>query len=252
MTLLPNDVFSGKTAVVTGAARGIGLAIACDFLKRGAHVALMDIAAEVDIGRYLEENLPTKNWKYFQVDVSLFEEVQQSLERAQKEFSSVDFLVNNAGINRDAVIWKMTEEDWDQVLAVDLKGCFNFSRALAPHFRKKGFGRIVNISSINGLRGKFGQVNYAAAKAGVIGLSKSLARELGASRVTVNAICPGLIESEMTKKLPEKFLEKARQESVLPDPGLPEDIAMTVAFFCSDMARHITGEVIRVDGGQYI
>jgi acetoacetyl-CoA reductase/3-oxoacyl-[acyl-carrier protein] reductase len=146
----------------------------------------------------------------------------------------------------------MSDDEWQSVLSVNLTGAFNVVRALAPTMREAGYGRIVNITSINGIRGKFGQANYSAAKAGLIGLTKTLARELGPRGVTVNAVAPGMVMTEMAKALPEEFLAKARAESVLPELALPEDIANAVLFLLSDGARMITGEVIRVDAGQYI
>jgi len=168
------------------------------------------------------------------------------------EFGRLEILVNNAGINRDGVIWKMTEEMWDQVLDTDLKGYFNFIRAVSPHFRGQKSGRIVNVTSINGLRGKFGQANYSAAKAGIIGLTKAVARELGKYSVNVNAAAPGMILTDMMAGLPEEVKQKAVDETVLARLGKPEEIASVIAFLCSEEARHITGEVIKIDGGQYI
>ena len=164
----------------------------------------------------------------------------------------MDILVNNAGINWDGVIWKMTEEQWDSVIEINLKGCFNYIRAVAPIFREKKSGKIVNITSINGMRGKFGQANYSASKAGIIGLTKTVAKELGKYGINVNAVAPGLIETDMMKQATEKVRKMAIEEIVLKRIGLPEDVADVVAFMCSEMARHITGEVIKVDGGQYI
>jgi acetoacetyl-CoA reductase/3-oxoacyl-[acyl-carrier protein] reductase len=164
----------------------------------------------------------------------------------------VTLLVNNAGITRDKSLAKMTDEDWQAVLSVNLTGAFNVVRSLAPAMRQAGYGRIVNITSINGMRGKFGQANYSAAKAGLIGLTKTLARELGPKGITVNAVAPGMVMTEMALALPEEFLAKARAESVLPELAAPEDIANAVLFLLSDGARMITGEVIRVDAGQYI
>jgi 3-oxoacyl-[acyl-carrier protein] reductase len=164
----------------------------------------------------------------------------------------LDILVCNAGITRDAVVWKMSEEAWDQVLDVNLKGCFTFCRAAAPVFRAQRSGRIVTISSINGLRGKVGQANYAASKAGMVALTKTLARELGPSGVTVNCVAPGLVATEMMASLPTEVLDRALKESALGRIAQPEDVAQVVAFLCSDRARHVTGEVIKVDGGQYI
>jgi 3-oxoacyl-[acyl-carrier protein] reductase len=179
--------------------------------------------------------------------------VQQVLD----EFGRLDILINNAGMNWDGVVWKMTEEQWDRVIEVDLKGTFNYTRAATPFFREKGAGghtggKIVNITSINGLRGKFGQTNYSAAKAGVIGFTKACARDLGRYGVNVNAVAPGLIETEMVKAAPEKVREMALAEIVLGRLGLPEEVAYVVTFLCTDKARHITGQVIQVDGGQYM
>jgi 3-oxoacyl-[acyl-carrier protein] reductase len=164
----------------------------------------------------------------------------------------VDILVNNAGVNRDAVIGKMSEEQWDEALAINLKGYFNYIRAVAPLFKEQGSGKIVNITSINGLRGKFGQANYAAAKAGIVGLTKTVARELAKFNVNCNAVAPGLIETEMMKSAPEDVKQKALSEIVLGRLGAPEEVAWVVTFLCSEKARHVTGEVIKVDGGQYI
>ncbi|MEK6575706.1 MAG: SDR family oxidoreductase, partial [Chloroflexota bacterium] len=170
----------------------------------------------------------------------------------REKFGRLDILVNNAGANRDGVVWKMTEAQWDEVLDTNLKGYFNYIRAVAPIFKEQASGKIINISSINGLRGKFGQSNYSAAKAGIIGLTKSVARELCKFNVHVNAVAPGLIETDMMKDAPQDVKDKALAEIVLGRLGAPEEVAHVVTFLCSDMARHITGEVIKVDGGQYI
>jgi 3-oxoacyl-[acyl-carrier protein] reductase len=169
-----------------------------------------------------------------------------------KELGRVDILVNNAGVNRDAVIWKMTEEQWDEALDINLKGYFNYIRSVAPLFKDQGSGKIVNVTSINGLRGKFGQSNYTAAKAGIIGLTKTVARELAKSNVNCNAVAPGLIETDMVKQAPEDVRQKAMAEIVLGRIGAPEEVAYVVTFLCTEKSRHITGEVIKVDGGQYI
>ncbi len=169
-----------------------------------------------------------------------------------KEFGSLDVMVCNAGINWDGVIWKMTEEQWDSVINVNLKGYFNYNKAAAMVFKDQKSGKIVNISSINGIRGKFAQTNYAASKGGEIALSKSLARELGKFNVNVNVIAPGMVMTDMAKSIPPEFLTKAMDETVVGRFASPEDCANVVAFFCSDRSRHITGEVIKIDGGQYI
>jgi 3-oxoacyl-[acyl-carrier protein] reductase len=169
-----------------------------------------------------------------------------------REFGGIDILVNNAGINWDGVIWKMSEEQWDSVIDINLKGYFNYIRTVAPIFREQKSGKIVNVTSINGLRGKFGQANYSASKAGIIGLTKTVAKELGKYGVNVNAVAPGLIETDMMKQATEEVRKMAIEEIVLKRIGMPEEVANVVVFMCSEMARHITGEVIKVDGGQYI
>jgi 3-oxoacyl-[acyl-carrier protein] reductase len=163
-------------------------------------------------------------------------------------------LVNNAGMNWDGVSWKMSEEQWDRVIEVNLKGYFNFTRHVAPLLKTQKSGKIINVTSINGLRGKFGQSNYSASKAGIIGYTKAIAKELGAFGVNVNAVAPGLIETPMLKESEarDKIVDLAMGEIVLKRVGTPEDVANVVVFLASEMARHITGEVIKVDGGQYI
>jgi 3-oxoacyl-[acyl-carrier protein] reductase len=243
----------GKVAIVTGGARGIGRAIAVDLAANGADVVFTyrqsaDLAAALaasirDVGRRALA---------VQADVSSFAEAQAMVRRVLEEFDRLDILVNNAGMNWDGVVWKMAEEQWDRVIEVDLKGTFNYVRAVAPIFREQRSGKIVNITSINGLRGKFGQTNYSAAKAGVIGFTKACARELGRYNVNVNAVAPGLIETEMVKGAPDTVREMALAEIVLGRLGLPEEVAYVVTFLCTERARHITGQVLQVDGGQYI
>ena len=164
----------------------------------------------------------------------------------------VDCLINNAGISRDAPVWKMTETMWDEVLDVNLKGAFNFIHHLAPHFRERQSGKIVNVASINGMGGKFGLANYSAAKAGLIGLTKTVAKELARYHVNVNAVAPGLIATSLIANMDSDALAKAKSEILLGDFGRPEDVANAILFLCSDLAKHITGEVIKIDGGQYI
>jgi len=164
----------------------------------------------------------------------------------------VSLLVNNAGITRDRSAVNMSDDEWSSVLSVNLTGAFHMIRALAPAMRKAGYGRIVNITSINGIRGKFGQANYSASKAGLIGLTKTLARELGPKGVTVNAVAPGMVMTDMALALPAEIVDKAKAESVMPTLATPEDVANAVLFLLSDAASRITGEVIRVDAGQYL
>lgn len=243
----------GKVAIVTGGTRGIGKAIVMDLAAQGADIAL-NYRKSADLAKELAEIIRGMGRRALivQADVSSFDDAQAMVQKVLDELGQVDILVNNAGMNWDGVVWKMTEEQWDRVINVDLKGTFNYTRAVTPIFREQGSGKIVNITSINGLRGKFGQTNYSAAKAGVIGFTKACARELGRSSVNVNAVAPGLIETEMVKDAPEKVREMALAEIVLGRLGLPEEVAYVVTFLCSEKGRHITGQVIQVDGGQYI
>jgi len=179
-------------------------------------------------------------------------DVRLAVAAAVDRFGALDILVNNAGITHDRVIWKMTDAEWNDVLDADLTACFRYMRAAIPIFRERGGGRIVSISSINAQRGKFGQANYTASKAGIIGLSKTVAREVGQYGITVNVITPGLIATQLVAAAPEEVRTKALAEIVLGRLGAPEDVAALVTFLASDRARHITGAVIPVDGGQYL
>jgi 3-oxoacyl-[acyl-carrier protein] reductase len=243
----------GKNAIVTGGSLGIGAAIARELARQGANVAInyrrhdteaKQVVADIEaLGR---KGLAIK------ADVASFADAERMVKEVVEKFGGLDILVNNAGINRDAVSWKMTEQQWDEVINTNLKGYFNYTHAAVPIFREQKSGKIVNVTSINGLRGKFGQTNYSASKAGIIGLTKALARELGRASVNVNAVAPGLIETDMMKDAPQNVLDAALAEIVLGRLGKPEEVATVVAFLCSEAARHITGEVIQVDGGQYI
>jgi 3-oxoacyl-[acyl-carrier protein] reductase len=247
------ELLEGKVAIVTGGTRGIGRAIVLDLAANGADVAL-NYRQSADLAQELAETVRGigRRALIVQADVSSFADAQAMAQKVLDEFGRLDILVNNAGVNWDGVVWKMTEEQWDRVIEVDLKGTFNYTRAVTPIFREQESGKIVNITSINGLRGKFGQTNYSAAKAGVIGFTKACARELGRYNVNVNAVAPGLIETEMVKEAPENVREMALAEIVLGRLGLPEEVAYVVTFLCTEKARHITGQVIQVDGGQYI
>jgi 3-oxoacyl-[acyl-carrier protein] reductase len=243
----------GKNAVVTGGSLGIGSAIALGLAREGCNVAINyrrhDTEAKEIVSQI--EKMGRKGLA-IKADVASFDDAQNMVQTVVKEFGSLDILVCNAGINWDGVIWKMTEEQWDSVINVNLKGYFNYNKAAAMVFKDQKSGKIVNISSINGIRGKFAQTNYAASKGGEIALSKSLARELGKFNVNVNVIAPGMVMTDMARSIPPEFLTKAMDETVLGRFASPEDCADVVAFFCSDRSRHITGEVIKIDGGQYI
>ena len=244
---------SGKVAIVTGASLGIGSACALDLARNGADVAINYRKHDAEARAICDQiNAMGRRGLPIRADVSVFNDAQGMVDTVKKEFGHIDILVNNAGVNRDAVIWKMSEQQWDEALDINLKGYFNYIRAVAPLFKEQGSGKIVNVTSINGIRGKFGQSNYSAAKAGIIGLTKTVARELARSNVNCNAVAPGLIETDMIKQAPDEVRQKAIAEIVLGRIGKPEEVASVVTFLCTEGARHITGEVIKVDGGQYI
>ena len=245
------NILEDKVAIVTGGSRGIGKAIALKLASYGAHVAI-NYSKSADEAKKVIAEIEKMGRKGLavQADVASFKDAQNMVDQVVKTFGTLDILVCNAGINMDGVIWKMTEEQWDRVIAVNLKGYFNYCRAAVPIFREKGYGKIVNISSINGLRGKFGQANYTAAKGGIIAFTKTLARELGNKNINCNVVAPGLIETDMVAAMDEAAKEKSRAEITIGRIGQPEDVANVVAFLASDLARHITGQTINVDGGQ--
>jgi 3-oxoacyl-[acyl-carrier protein] reductase len=243
----------GKCAIVTGGGRGIGAAISLELARQGCDVALTyrgraDAANEV-AGKI--EGMDCRSMA-LKSDVASFDDAQKTVANVVETFGRLDILVCNAGINWDGVIWKMTEKQWDSVLDTNLKGYFNYNRAAALLFKDQKSGKIVNVSSINGLRGRFAQANYSAAKAGNIALTKTVAKELGKFNVNVNCVAPGLVMTEMAENMPPEFLNASTNETVLGRIATAEEVAHVVAFFCSDYSRHVTGEVIKVDGGQYI
>ena len=248
-------LLKNKNALVTGGSQGIGSATSLEMAREGANVCLLYRKHEAEAIK-LREDIRAMGRKAIalEADASSFADAQRVVDAALNEFGRLDILVNNAGMNWDGVSWKMTEEQWDRVIEVNLKGYFNFTRNVAPHFKEQQHGKIINITSINGLRGKFGQTNYSASKAGIIGYTKALAKELGAFGVNVNAVAPGLIETRMLKESDarDKIIDMAMAEIVLKRVGSPEDVANLVVFLASEKGRHITGEVIKVDGGQYI
>ncbi len=245
-----------RRALVTGGSSGIGACVAELLARDGCDVAVLDLElpGSDGPGGGVPGRIRSQGREVLtlQGDVRDSVWVRSAVDSMVEKWGGVDILVNCAGIFRDQVIWKMDDQQWHDVIDVDLSGVFHCCKAVAPVMRAAGWGCIVNISSINGMRGKFGQTNYSAAKAGVIGLTKALARELARSDVTVNAVAPGLIETPILESMTEVAREAAVSEILLGRPGRVEDVGEMVAFLCGDRARFITGEVIRVDGGQYI
>jgi 3-oxoacyl-[acyl-carrier protein] reductase len=243
-------MLNGKTAVVTGGSRGIGRAIAITLAEAGADIVIFyagnHAAAEETIQSVREKG---RQGLALKVDVSDKEQVDAAMKEVVSTFGRVDILVNNAGITRDNLLMRMKEDEWDQVIATNLKGAFLCTKAvIRPMLKQKG-GRIINISSVVGVAGNQGQANYVAAKAGLIGLTKTTAKELASRGITVNAIAPGFIETDMTSVLDESLKEQMRSEIPLGYYGTPQDIAEAVKFLASDSARYITGQTIHVDGG---
>ncbi len=241
-----------KIAVVTGAAQGIGKVIAMHLVQKGASLVLCDINLEMakEAAREIEEAggkcLALKS------DVSNMQDAEKIIKEAVEHFGSLDILVNNAGITKDNVLIRMKEEQWDQVMAVNLKGTFNVTRAAIKVMMRKKSGKIVNIASITGLMGNAGQANYSASKAGVIGFTKSIAREYADRGITVNAVAPGFIETAMTDAIPEREREELIRQIPVKKLGTPEDVANAVSFLASEEASYITGQVIGVNGGLYM
>ena len=240
----------GRVAVVTGGRRGIGLAIAELLTRRGANIMIGD--------RTIDESIKTAQIvaaecgcrvEAMQVDVSDFKSANALIEAAMDAFGRVDILVNNAGVTRDTLIMRMTEEDWDFVLDINLKGAWNCCKAAVRPMMKQRYGRIVNISSVSGLAGQAGQTNYSASKAGLVGLTKSLAREVASRGITVNAVAPGFVPTALTNDLPQELKEGMMKLIPLGRWGQPEEVAAAVCFLASDEAAYITGQVLSVDGG---
>lgn len=243
-------VLSGKVAIVTGASRGIGKAIAISLAEKGAGV-VVNYASRAGAAAEVVDTIRNAGGTavVFQADVAKSAEAINLVEAARAEFNRVDILVNNAGIIRDNLIVRMKEEDWDAVLGVNLKGAYNCTRAVARGMLKNHYGRIINISSVVGLVGNISQANYCAAKAGLIGLTKAMAKELGSRDITVNAVAPGFITTEMSAALPEEVKERMLGQVPLKRFGSPWDVAGLVSFLASDAAGYITGQTIAVDGG---
>lgn len=231
-----------QVALVTGAASGIGAATVARLLEEGARVVGVDLPGQA---------LPQSHERLVarEADVSQQDQVDRLVAGVVEDGGKLDILVNCAGITRDGVLWKLSDEDWCRVLDVNLTGSFRLLRTVAPVMRERGGGSIVLLASVNGLRGKFGQANYSASKAGVIALAKTAALELAAFNIRVNAVAPGMVETPMTRDLPESVLEEARRQTPLGRLGEPAEVADAIAFLCSPLSRYVSGDVLRVDGG---
>jgi len=242
-------VLKDKVSIITGGARGIGKEIALRFAQEGAKIVICDINEEELAKAKADLQNFDKNVSTFKVDVSNYKEVEKMVADVLESYKRIDILVNNAGITRDALILRMEEEDWDKVIAVNLKGVFNCTKLVAKVMLKQREGRIINISSIIGIIGNAGQTNYSASKAGIIGFTKSVAKELASRGINVNAIAPGFIQTEMTDRLPQEIKEKMLERIPMGRFGTPKDIAEVALFLASPASSYITGQVIVVDGG---
>ncbi|MDR1116233.1 MAG: 3-oxoacyl-[acyl-carrier-protein] reductase [Tannerella sp.] len=243
-------LLEGKTALITGAARGIGKAIASKFASERANIAFTDLAIDQN-GKTTETELQQFGVKVkgYASNAANFEEAHQTVEEVMADFGRIDILVNNAGITRDGLMMRMGEQQWDMVINVNLKSAFNFIHAVTPIMMKQRYGSIINMASVVGLSGNAGQANYSASKAGMIGLAKSVAKELGSRGIRANAIAPGFIITEMTEALPEKVREEWEKQIPLRRGGTTEDVANVSLFLASDLSSYVTGQVIPVCGG---
>lgn len=239
----------GKVALVTGGARGIGKAICERLASEGAKLAIVDIM--LDVAQETAEEFKAKGVEAaaFASDVSKLESANETVDAVIKEFGQVDILVNNAGITRDTLMMRMTEKDWDMVIAVNLKGTFNFTKAVCRPMMKARSGKIVNVASVVGRMGNAGQANYSASKAGVIGLTKTTAKEFATRNIQVNAVAPGYIETDMTGKLSDAATDAFLSVIPMKRGGTPQDVANVVYFLCSEDSSYVTGQVINIDGG---
>jgi 3-oxoacyl-[acyl-carrier protein] reductase len=242
----------GKIALVTGAAQGIGRSVALLLAQKGVDIVISDINLEKAEETAKEVEALGRKVMAIRADVANTKDVERMVEAILERFGQIDILVNNAGIARDKLILRMTEEDWDAVLNVNLRGTFNCTKAVIRHMSKQRKGKIVNIASVVGEMGNVGQANYSASKAGVIGFTKTIAREFAQRGINVNAIAPGYIETPMTEALPEKVKEELRRMIPLERLGRPEDVAQAVLFLVSEASSYITGQVLNVNGGIYM
>ncbi|NOY36395.1 MAG: 3-oxoacyl-[acyl-carrier-protein] reductase [Chlorobi bacterium] len=243
-------LLEGKTALITGAARGIGQSIAFKFAEAGADVAFTDLAID-DHARETEAGIKAfgVKGKAYASDASDFTDTEKVVGEILNDFGKIDILVNNAGITRDTLLMRMTEEQWDMVIKVNLKSVFNFTKIVQPVMLKQRSGSIINMSSVVGVSGNAGQANYAASKAGIIGFTKSVAREVGSRGIRCNAIAPGFIDTEMTRKLPEDVRVEWTKQIPLRRAGTPDDVANTSLFLASNLSSYVSGQVIHVCGG---
>ena len=240
-------LLEGKTALITGAARGIGKAIALKFAEEGANIAFTDLEVNLETEKEIAaKGVKAKSYASNAADFAQTEEVVQAV---KAEFGSIDILVNNAGITKDGLMLRMTEQQWDAVIAVNLKSAFNFIHACVPVMMRQRSGSIINMASVVGVHGNAGQANYAASKAGLIALAKSIGQEMGPKDIRANAIAPGFIETAMTAALPEEVRNEWKQKIPLRRGGQVEDIANVATFLASDMSSYVSGQVIQVDGG---
>jgi len=243
-------MFKDKVVLITGASQGIGKATALKFAEENATLAINDIEGQEEQLKELKNEIEKLGGKanYYLADVANYEEVEKMVQSIKNDLGKLDVLVNNAGICRDKTLAKMTKEDWQKVIDVDLTGVFNCTKAALPLIVNNR-GKIINVSSLVGIRGNFGQTNYAAAKAGIIGFTKSLAKEIGRFGVTVNAIAPGFIETNLTQKMPEEIKGMVKKFTPLGRFGKPEEVAFLITFLASEKADFITGSVVNIDGG---
>ena len=243
-------LLEGKVALITGAARGIGKAIALKYASEGADVAFTDLIIDENAQKTVDEIAAFGHKvKAYASNAANFEETHQVVEQIKADFGAIDILVNNAGITKDGLMLKMTEQQWDAVLAVNLKSAFNFIHACVPIMMRQKGGSIINMSSVVGVHGNAAQANYAASKAGLIALAKSIGQEMGRKGIRANAIAPGFIETAMTQALPEEIRKEWMEKIPLRRGGTPEDIADVATFLASDMSSYVSGQVIQVDGG---